>query len=130
MGDHARVGRESRESGSFSSGAVKPVLFGKVAAVSGGYVAAVLAGLAAVAIRVASTSGSDAQASSGMYAFGDLLLFVAVFGVSALVPTAAALFFLRPYRRFWTALSALGLTVALTGVAAAILFAVGRHATS
>lgn len=130
MGDHARVGRESRESGSFSSGAVKPVLFRKVAAVAGGYVAAVLAGLAAVAIRVASTSGSDAQASSGMYAFGDVLLFVAVFGVAALVPTAAALFFLRPYRRFWTALSALGLTVALTGVAAAILFAVGRHATS
>ena len=53
----------------------------------------------------------------------------AVFGVCALVPTCAALFFLRPYRRFWTVLSALGLAVAVTGVTAAILFAVGRHAT-
>jgi hypothetical protein len=84
---------------------------------------------AAVAIRVATTSGPDAQASSGMYAFGDALLFVAVFGVCALVPTGAALFFLRPYRYFWTALSALGLAVAVTGVTAAILFAVGRYAT-
>lgn len=56
---------------------------------------------AAVAIRVANTSDPDAQASSSMYAFGDALLFVAV----------------------------LGLAVAVTGVTAAILFAVGRHVT-
>jgi len=65
-----------------------------------------------------------------MYAAGDALLFAAVFGVCALVPTGAALFFLRPYRRFWTVLSALDLAVAVTGVTAAILFAVGRHATA
>lgn len=63
-----------------------------------------------------------------MYAFGDAVLFVAVFGVAALVPTAAAFFFLRPYRPFWTGLSALGVAVAVTGIAAVILFAVGRHA--
>lgn len=97
--------------------------------VAGGYIAAFLLASAAVAIHVASTSGPDAQTSSGMYAFGDALLFLAVFGVSALVPTGAALFFLRPYRRFWTALSALGLVVAVTGITAVILFAVGRHAT-
>ena len=106
---------------------MKPFL--KVAVVAGGYIVAFLMASAAVAIRVASTNGPDAQASSGMYAFGDALLFVAVFGVSALVPTGAALFFLRPYRHFWTVLSALGLAVAVTGVTAAILFAVGRHAT-
>jgi hypothetical protein len=104
---------------------MKPSL--KVAVVAGGYIGAFLMASAVVAIRVANTSGPDAQASSGMYAFGDAVLFVAVFGVSALVPTGAGLFFLRPYRPFWTVLSALGLTVALTGVAAAILFAVGRH---
>jgi hypothetical protein len=103
--------------------------FTKVAVVTGGYIAAVLLAAAAVAIRLASTSGPDAQASSGMYAFGDALLFVGVFGVAALGPTGAALFFLRPYRRFWAVLAALGLAVAVTGVAAAILFAVGRHAT-
>jgi hypothetical protein len=64
--------------------------------VTAGYVAAFLMASAAVAIRVASTSGPDAQASSGMYAFGDALLFVAVCGVAALVPTGVALFFLRP----------------------------------
>jgi hypothetical protein len=107
---------------------MKPLL--KVAVVAGGYIAAFLMAYATVAIRVANTSGPDAQASSGMYAFGDAVLFVAVFGVAALVPTGAALVFLRPYRRFWTVLSALGLAVAVTGITAALLFAVGRHATS
>jgi hypothetical protein len=107
---------------------MKPLL--KVAVVAGGYIVAFLVASAVVAIRLVYTSGPDAQASSGMYAFGDTLLFVAVFGVSALVPTGAALFFLRPYRPFWTVLSALGLAVAITGVTAAILFAVGRHATA
>jgi hypothetical protein len=97
---------------------VRPSL--KVAVVVGGYMAAFL---------VANTNGSNAQASGGMFAFGDSLLFVAVFGVCALTPTGAALFFLRPYHHFWKALSALGLAVAVTGVTAAILFAVGRHAT-
>src|SRR4029077_10768747 len=102
----------------------------KVGVVVGGDVAAFLVTSAAVGIRLANTSGPDAQAASGMYAAGDALLFAAVFGVCALVPTGAALFFLRPYRRLWTVLSALGLAVAVTGVTAAILFAVGRHATA
>jgi hypothetical protein len=93
-----------------------------------GYVGAFLIASAAVAIRVANTSGADAQASSGMYAFGDSYLFIAVFGLLALVPTGAALHFLRPYRRLWVVLSALGLSVALTGAAAASLFVLGRHA--
>jgi hypothetical protein len=103
--------------------------FRKVAMVAGGYIAAFFVASAAVAVRVTSTGGPDALASSGMYAAGDAFLFVAVFGVSALAPTGAALFFLRPYRHLWTVLSALGLAVAFTGVSAAILFAVGRHAT-
>jgi hypothetical protein len=107
--------------------AMKPFL--KVAVVAGGYIAAFLIASAVVAVRIANTSGPDAQASSGMYAAGDAFLFVAVFGVCALVPTGAALFFLRPYRRFWTVLSAVGLSVAVTGVAAAVLFMVGRAAT-
>jgi hypothetical protein len=98
--------------------------------VAAGYVGAFLIASAAVAIRVASTSGPDAQASSGMYAFGDAYVFVAVFGLLALVPTGAALYFLRPYRRVWVVLSALSLCVAITGVAAAALFALGRHAAA
>jgi hypothetical protein len=105
---------------------LKPFLKDGVVAV--GYEAAVLVASAALGVRLATTSGPDAQASSGMYAFGDALVFVAVFGVAALVPTGAALFFLRPYRHFWTVLSAVGLGTALAGLAAAALFAIGRHA--
>jgi len=65
-----------------------------------------------------------------MYAFGDTYLFIAVFGLLALVPTGAALYFLRPYRPVWIALSALGLCVAITGVAAAVLFSIGRDAVA
>jgi hypothetical protein len=37
--------------------------------------------------------------------------------------------FLRPNRPFWTGLAVLGLMLAITGLAAALLFAVGRHAS-
>ena len=78
--------------------------------VAGGYVAAFLIASAVVAVRVATTNTPEVeQASSGMYAAGDAFLFVAVFGVAALVPTGAALFFLRPYRLFWAMISLMGL---------------------
>lgn len=105
---------------------MKPLF--KVGVVAVGYIAAILVASAAVGIRLANTSGPDAHASSGMYAFGDALLFVAVFAVAALVPTGAALFFLRPYRLCWTVLSVFGLGIAVTGLMAAALFAIGRHA--
>ena len=71
---------------------MKPLF--KVAIVVGGYLLAFLLAWAAVALHAALTSESGARASDGMSAFGDLVLFVAVFGVVALLPTAAALFFL------------------------------------
>jgi hypothetical protein len=103
----------------------KPLV--KVGVVALGYVAAVLVASAAVSVRLVTTSGPDAQSSSGMHAAGDALLFVGVFGVVALVPTGAALFFLRPYRYVWAVLSSVGVAVALTGLAAAAGYAVGRH---
>ena len=90
----------------------------KFGAVLAGYAVAVLVAGVAVEVRVAHTSDPDAQASAGMYAFGDGLLFVAVFSAVALLPTGLALFFLRPYRWFWTALSITGLPIAVTGVLA------------
>jgi hypothetical protein len=101
-----------------------------VIAVAAGYVAAFLIASAVVAVRVAATSGPVAQASSGMYAFGDAILFLGVFGVCALVPTGAVLFFLRRYRRFWTVLSLLGVAIALTAITATALYAFGRHAAA
>jgi hypothetical protein len=102
----------------------------KFALVIGGYVAALLFGIAAVAIRSAFIDPAVAQASSGMYAFGDAILFVGIFGVVALVPTGGALFLLRPYRSFWIVLSVLGLAMAITGILAAIIFGIGRHEAS
>jgi hypothetical protein len=107
---------------------MKPVT--KIGVVVGGYIAALLLAAVAVALRVAVTSGPNAQASGGMYAFGDLLLFLGVFGVAGLVPTGAALYFLRPCRPFWDVVSGLGMVVALTGVGAAVIYAFGRPAAA
>lgn len=93
----------------------------KVGAVLVGYVAAVLAANAAVTVRITHTSGPDAQASAGMYAFGDGLVFIAVFGAAALVPTGLALWFLRPCRWIWTVLSFAALVIAATAIPAAAL---------
>jgi hypothetical protein len=101
----------------------------KIGTVLAGYVAAVLVANAAVAVRIADTSGPDAQASAGMYAFGDGLLFVAVFGAADLVPTGLALWFLRPFRWFWVGLSATAVTFAITAILAASVYAVAACLT-
>ena len=90
----------------------------KVAVVAGGYIMAFLMASATVAIRVANTSGPDAQASSGMYAFGDSLLFLAVFGVVGSIPTGAALFYLRSWPGCWPVLAVAALIIAATGALA------------
>ena len=91
--------------------------FGLVVA---GYVLAIAVAAAAVACHLIATGGSAAQASSGMNAFGDGLLFLAVFGVAAIPPTGAALFFLRPWHAFWRGFSVVALVFALTSLAAFI----------
>ena len=85
----------------------------KCGAVLAGYMIAVIAASAAVAVRVANTQGLDAQASAGMYAFGDLILFLGVFGILELFPTGLALYFLRRFERFWTVFSAAALVIAI-----------------
>jgi len=96
---------------------------GKAGIVVGGYAAAFLLASAAVAIRLWMTANNkDAVASSGMYAFGDSIIFIFVFGVAALVPTGLVLFFLRPVRLFWTVASIGALVFAATGIGASLLF--------
>jgi hypothetical protein len=53
----------------------------KAGIVVGGYVTAILAALCVVTISIHQASGFDRDASAGMHAFGDSLLFIAVFGV-------------------------------------------------
>ncbi|HTS88979.1 MAG TPA: hypothetical protein VMG41_10850 [Gemmatimonadales bacterium] len=106
---------------------MKPL--GKVGLVAAGYLLALLLAVAVVRLHDATTSLPPADTSGGMYAFGDAMLFVVVFGVVALLPTAAALLLLRPYPRFWKVLAGLALTVAALGVVSVCLFAFGRRST-
>ena len=100
----------------------------KTSLVLGGYLAAFVLASLAVAIRVA--YDPDPDASGGMAAFADSLLFGAVFGSVGLVPTGLGLVFLRRYRLFWRSLAAVGGVVAATGAIALALFAIGRAATT
>jgi hypothetical protein len=102
----------------------------KIGLVSAGYVFALLIAFGVEAIYVAVTSGPDRQLYGGMYAFGDSLLFLAVFGVASVPPTAAAFFFLRPYRAFWLAFSAAALALAATGLGACLAYVAARAADS
>ncbi len=97
----------------------------KVGAVLTGYLIAFLVASVAAYYRLLHTQGPEAQASPGMYAFGDAILFMFVFGIIALFPTGLALYFLRPYRSFWTAMSTISLTLAVTGILATSVIAFG-----
>jgi len=88
----------------------------KIGVVAAGYVIAVAAAFAVVSVYVAATSGPDRQTYAAMYDFGDMLLWLAVFGVAALPATGAALFFLRPYSLFWRASSTGARVLAATAV--------------
>ena len=65
----------------------------KIAAVLGGYLLAIAAAWASVAAYNALTNRPDPQASAGMSAFGDAVLFLLVFGLAAMPATAAAVYF-------------------------------------
>jgi hypothetical protein len=91
----------------------------KAGIVAGGYSTAILLALGVVSFYIDQTAGPDRDASGGMYAFGDSLVFLAVFGAVSTIPTGFALVFLRQSRRFWIALSIAALVVASTSLAAA-----------
>ena len=93
----------------------------KIGLVAAGYVGAFVIASLVVMLYVALTSGPDRQGSDGMYAFGDSMLFLAVFVMAGLPSTGAApYFFLRPSRSFWRALSIVAIVVATTGLLALV----------
>ena len=100
----------------------------KVGLVAAGYAAAFGLASAVVAVYVAATSTLDRQTYAGMYAFGDSLVFLGVFGVAALVPTGVACFFLRPYPAFWRLISIAAVAMAAIAAAALAAYLVGQGA--
>ena len=90
----------------------------KVGVVVGGYLAAILLAVGVVLLYINQTNVPDRDASSAMYAFGDALLFVAVFGIVSTIPTGVALVFLRRSRKFWIAFCVVALVMACTSLGA------------
>jgi hypothetical protein len=91
----------------------------KPGVVVAGYVAAFLITCAAFYIHELLAPEDQAQASAGMQAYADITLFIGAFGILSLAPTALALYFLRPFHKFWTLFSAAVLALAITGSIAA-----------
>jgi hypothetical protein len=102
----------------------------KVLLVVAGYLVALVIAAVVVSIYIAATHRPDRQASSGMSAFGDSILFLGVFGLAAIPATGAALFFLRPYHTFWRIISVGALANASTGVAALATYLVRPTAST
>ena len=92
--------------------------FRKMGLVLAGYL---IAPVAAALIDYLLASIEAANDPGGMAAFGDLLFFLGLTGLFALIPTALALYFLRPVALFWTFLAIACAALAATGPVAAIL---------
>ena len=91
----------------------KPI---KIGIVIGGYIFALAGAFAATYIQELSTRGTDAQASQGMFAFGQTILFLLVFGGLALIPTVLAFYFLRSSVKFWNGCAVLCLVFSIIGL--------------
>jgi hypothetical protein len=92
----------------------------KVALVFAGYATAFVLTCACFYVRSFVIPADASQASAGMQAFADGMLFLGMFGTLSLVPTGLALFFLRKSKTFWTLFSILALAFAATGPIAAL----------
>jgi len=66
----------------------------KLSLVMGGYAAACLIASEVVYVWQLYTQDASTQASAGMYAGGDLLLFIGVCGALVFIPTGLAVYFL------------------------------------
>ena len=90
-----------------------------------GYAAALLVSCVVFYAYVYVSNWTNAvQASGGMQAFGDFLLLVGLFGFLALFPTALALYYLRPFEKFWRVFSIASLVLGISGLLAALM--IGR----
>jgi len=91
----------------------KPV---KIGIVIVGYILACVAAYVATYINELATRSTDAQASQGMFAFGQSILFLLVFGGLALIPTVLTFYFLRSSEKFWNGFAVLCLVFSIIGL--------------
>ena len=99
----------------------------KLSGILTGYVIAFVLGIVVVALGTVFMGGPEARESAGMNAFGDLLLFLAVFAVTSIPSTIAALFALKTYPGFWLGLAVLAMLIAPTSVVAFIAWNADPH---
>jgi hypothetical protein len=90
----------------------------KAGIVAAGYAAALALAYGVVSIYLSRTSGPDRDTYAAMYAFGDALLFLGVFGAASTMPTGLAFVFLWQRRNFWFAFCAAAFLAAMTGLVA------------
>jgi hypothetical protein len=100
---------------------VKPLRpWAKVAIVLLGFGLAWAVGLVVCAVCDHYSKVPEVEKAGGMYGFGQLLLFLAVSGVVAVIPLALGLIWLRPIARFWRLLTGVAFLLALSGVVALV----------
>jgi hypothetical protein len=106
----------------------------KIGIVIAGYILSCVGAFVVTYIRELSTRGTDIQASQGMFAFGQSLLFLLVFGGLALIPTVLAFYFLRSSMKFWDGFAVLCLAFSILGlvviIANALMNANGGYTSS
>ena len=88
----------------------------KIGIVIAGYILALVGAFVLTYIRELATQGTDAQASQGMFGFGQDILFLLVFGGLALIPTVLAFYFLRASEKFWNGFALLCLVFSIVGI--------------
>lgn len=102
----------------------------KISTVIIGYIIAFLVASIVLYIYVAAVDSPERQASSGMTAFGDSILFLAIFTLAAIPATCAALSYLRSYTAFWRVSSIGSLGIAITGIAGLLAYIINFGSTS
>jgi hypothetical protein len=107
---------------------VRPAV--KVAIVAGGYLLAIFVAVAVTYVYTWISDSPERQAQSGMSAFGDSVVFLAVLGVASIPASCALILFLRGVRQFWYVTCVLALLIAASGLATAAAYAFGRAVDS
>ena len=93
---------------------------GRVGLVLGGYLAALVAAVVTTWLHAQLLTAPDHDGSSGMAAFGDMLLFLAVAALASVPPTVLALWYLRSVQWFWWVVGAVSAAFAATAFPALI----------